>query len=218
MASFSLYQNDILEIEGGFVNDPYDHGGATNKGITFNTFTMFPVDYTRDGIIDVRDLRLITDPWAQHIFKVNYWDKVKGDYINSQSFAELMADHAINAGSSRAVKMLQYLLGIPIDGVMGNQTLTALNNRLATSGKQLFDQYKSLRENYYLYLAADTLTVPSFAALLATMIRPDSTQQRFIDGWLNRVSKFNWSGAAASGTVGFILLGLAIFVYIKYKK
>ena len=38
----------ILKHEGGYVNNPADPGGATNKGITIATFRRYikPVSYT----------------------------------------------------------------------------------------------------------------------------------------------------------------------------
>ena len=41
MANAKLLQPFILRWEGGFVNDPLDRGGATNKGITIGTFRQF---------------------------------------------------------------------------------------------------------------------------------------------------------------------------------
>ncbi len=38
MASFDLYLPQLLRFEGGFVDDPNDPGGATNRGITLATF------------------------------------------------------------------------------------------------------------------------------------------------------------------------------------
>lgn len=41
MANSSKLVPFILQWEGGFVNDPDDLGGATNKGITIGTFTEY---------------------------------------------------------------------------------------------------------------------------------------------------------------------------------
>lgn len=41
MANSSKLVPFILQWEGGFVNDPDDLGGATNKGITIGAFTEY---------------------------------------------------------------------------------------------------------------------------------------------------------------------------------
>ena len=46
----------ILSFEGGFVNDPDDRGGATNKGVTIATWRKVGYDKDGDGDIDVDDL------------------------------------------------------------------------------------------------------------------------------------------------------------------
>ena len=38
MASFDLFLPIVLRFEGGYVDDPTDPGGETNKGITMATF------------------------------------------------------------------------------------------------------------------------------------------------------------------------------------
>ena len=38
MASFDLFLPIVLQFEGGYVDDPTDPGGETNKGITMATF------------------------------------------------------------------------------------------------------------------------------------------------------------------------------------
>ena len=49
MANAKLLQPFILRWEGGFVNDPLDRGGATNKGITIGTFRQF---YGKDATVE----------------------------------------------------------------------------------------------------------------------------------------------------------------------
>nr|DAR62293.1 MAG TPA: Lysozyme [Bacteriophage sp.] len=52
----SKFVKYILSWEGGFVNDPRDSGGATNKGITLTTFqSVFGKDKT------VEDLKRMTE-------------------------------------------------------------------------------------------------------------------------------------------------------------
>ena len=41
MANYKVLVPFILKFEGGFVNDPHDRGGATNKGVTLATFIQF---------------------------------------------------------------------------------------------------------------------------------------------------------------------------------
>src|SRR5215213_788482 len=41
MASLDLYLPQLLQFEGGFVDDPSDPGGATNRGITLATFQRY---------------------------------------------------------------------------------------------------------------------------------------------------------------------------------
>ena len=63
----------ILSWEGGYVNDPDDVGGATNKGITIATWRLHGCDNDGDGDIDADDLRIITNEQWMEIFKCQYW-------------------------------------------------------------------------------------------------------------------------------------------------
>lgn len=65
----------ILSWEGGYVNDPDDVGGATNKGITIATWRLHGCDNDGDGDIDADDLRIITNEQWMEIFKCQYWDR-----------------------------------------------------------------------------------------------------------------------------------------------
>ena len=47
----------ILHWEGGFVNDPADHGGRTMKGITQRVYTAYRA---QRGLID-QDVKLIVE-------------------------------------------------------------------------------------------------------------------------------------------------------------
>lgn len=96
----------ILSWEGGYVNDPDDVGGATNKGITIATWRLHGCDNDGDGDIDADDLRIITSEQWMEIFKCQYWDRWKADEIENQSIANIVVDwvwasgvHGIKTGT-----------------------------------------------------------------------------------------------------------------------
>ena len=47
----------IINLEGGFVNDPLDSGGATKFGVTLETAKRYNLDVNKDGKVDIKDIR-----------------------------------------------------------------------------------------------------------------------------------------------------------------
>ena len=63
-----VYKIVVREIEGGFVNDPRDPGGATKFGISLRFLRSIGLDLNRDGIIDGIDIRGLSHVAAKKIF------------------------------------------------------------------------------------------------------------------------------------------------------
>ena len=130
----------ILSWEGGFVNDPRDPGGATNKGVTLATFrSVFGKDKT------VKDLKKITDSQWMTIFKTKFWDRYKADSIKDEWITYLLVDWLWTSGPGNAIERVQKFLGLKIDGIVGNVTINKINSY---NGKELFTKLWHLRENF----------------------------------------------------------------------
>lgn len=168
--------NEILEVEGGHVNDPSDSGGETNFGITVavareNGYTGSMASMTREI--------------AFSIYATRYWDSVNADEILrlSEVVAEEVVDTAVNMGPSRAGKFLQRALNVlnsqtrlyadlTVDGDIGPATLSTLA------------AYVDVRNDLVLSKALNCLQ-GSFYIELAEKREKD---ERFVYGWLkNRV-------------------------------
>ena len=111
----------VLQHDAGYVNHPQDPGGATNKGITQKTYDA----YRRAKGVPVRDVRDIDDVEVRAIYREQYARPVWFDALPSGVDYALF-DFAVNSGVSRAVKYIQRLVGTRQDGIMGNQTLSAI--------------------------------------------------------------------------------------------
>lgn len=92
----------VLKWEGGYVNNPDDKGGATNRGITQQTYNS----YRRSHEQPMRDVKLITIAEVTQIYKNNYW-LAAGCEKMSDKFALLVFDTAVNMGISRAKEFLK---------------------------------------------------------------------------------------------------------------
>lgn len=168
MAKAELLKPFILRWEGGFVDDPLDRGGATNKGITIGTFRNF---YGKDATVE--QLKNITDEQWLHIFKSGYWDKWKADDIENQSIADIVVDWAWASGTATSIKQVQKILGVAVDGIVGNDTLTAINIAVQRS---LFVKIHSRRIEF-----------------VENIVKRDPSQTRFLKGWKNRINSLTFS-------------------------
>jgi len=175
MADFNAFFPTLLRFEGGFVDDPADPGGATNKGITLQTFDscarrLLGIDPTFEALKD------LTDAQAWTIYKTLYWDTVRGNDIALQPLANIVCDFYVNAGGN-AGKLLQRILNalgatpsLVVDGCIGPGTLHALKSM---DQNEIYQHYKHGRMAYYQELVANH---PSL--------------HKFLRGWLNRVNAF----------------------------
>ncbi|MVM40667.1 hypothetical protein GO730_28280 [Spirosoma sp. HMF3257] len=174
-SNFDKYQPEILKHEGGFVDDPDDPGGATNKGITFATFKAHA---KKDLGIEptLENLKALTDEQAGIIYKKNYWDTVKGDQIKSSSLGYALYDFNVNAGKN-SVKVMQKTLNemganLTVDGGMGDKTVEAINK---ADPEVLFEKYQANRKQYY-----------------KDIIAKNPKLQKFEKGWMKRVDSMEF--------------------------
>jgi len=166
MAKKEILKPFIRSWEGGFVNDPYDRGGATKWGITIGTFRSV---YGKGKTVE--DLKAMTEDQWDHIFKVLFWDKFRADEIQSQSIANLVVDW-IWASGTLQIKKVQRILGVTVDGVVGPKTIAAINN-YSGGQRALFDRIKVQRTAFINAIAV-------------------GTQARYKKGWSRRLGAIQW--------------------------
>ena len=160
----------ILKWEGGFVNDPDDLGGATNKGITIGTFGEYR---KRKGLPPptVQDIKSLSDKDWYEIFKTLYWDRWKADEIKSQSVADILVDW-VWASGVRGIMRPQRILGVSPDGIVGSKTIAAIN---AADPKKLFDAIKADR-----------------AKFIDEICKARPKNEKYRRGWMNRINAIKY--------------------------
>lgn len=167
--------NEIIRVEGGYVNDPADLGGETKYGITKAAARR----YGYRG--PMRDLPRDT---AFQIYLDDYYLGPRFDWVaeRSTAIAAEMTDTGVNMGQTWAVRFLQTALNafndrgahygdIVVDGYIGNRTMTALDAFIARRGtlgrRVLLSTIDSLQAARYIELS---------------QARP--ANERFVFGWI----------------------------------
>lgn len=174
MADVKKFEPFILKWEGGakYTNSKIDRGGATKYGITIATWRTVGYDKNGDGKIDENDVKLITEEDFTKVLKKNFWDKWKANQIKNQKVAEILVDWLWASGKWGIIKP-QQLLGVKADGIVGKQTLAAVNGY--PNQRQLFDAIKNARKAY-----------------IDKVIKNDPRQIAHKVGWLNRINSITF--------------------------
>jgi lysozyme family protein len=152
-----------LTQEGGFVDDPYDPGGATNMGITLATYRS----WDHDPALGIANVRAMSRQTAAAIYYAMYWNVLGGQSLPAGIDLSVF-DFGVNAGPRCSAERLQSALGFTgdqVDGCIGPETLRAA---AAANARQIIEVMAQRQADYYRGLAAF---------------------DRFGQGWLNRTAR-----------------------------
>jgi lysozyme family protein len=174
----------FIQWEGGTSNDPKDSASSftcgvdrihTNKGVTYKAWHGVFGDNNVDRFLEMNE-----EDWGL-IFKSKYWDAVQGDKIKHQSIADCLVSWAWGSGARTAVKQMQRVLGVTRDGIIGKQTLGAINK---SNEKKLFRKCIIARESFFHYISNPRNANGQRARIRFT------NNQRFTRGWIRRLRAF----------------------------
>lgn len=133
MAEFTQAFQLMIAHEGGYGNDPDDPGGETYKGVARKIHSKWEgwtkVDMLKrqagfPGNLD-KDIELQQD--VEDFYRVNFWNKIKGDDITDQDVANSIFDFGVNAGTGTSASLAQMVIGAKADGVIGPVSVDLLN-------------------------------------------------------------------------------------------
>lgn len=176
MSDLNKYIEFVKKWEGGLgkgTNDssskypcptPYKgvNGYHTNKGITYRAWVNV---FGKDN--DSRFFAMSDDDWWK-VFHDSFWSKMQLDEIENFKVAALTCDIGWMSGTARGIITLQRGLKIQSDGIIGKQTLSAVNK--ANSIELLEAMYKE-RERFLREIGVGKNSI-------------------YLKGWLNRLENF----------------------------
>lgn len=138
---------------------------CTMRGITLETYQAHFGKHKT-----CQDLKNISEEEWHHIFKKSFWDKWQADKIENQAIANLLVDWCWASGKY-GITIPQQVLGVKVDGVVGDKTLAAINNH--PNQEELFNQLWNRRKRYFESIAV-------------------GNKAKFLRGWLNRHNDFKF--------------------------
>jgi lysozyme family protein len=154
----------VLQFEGGFVNNPDDHGGPTNFGITAADFGRFLAQATPATEEQVKNM---TRDQARAIYRKSYIEQPKFDKITDPQLKLVLVDSGVLFGVGRATRWLQQALNVTVDGNFGVESQAALT--------AVADQTKLARQVLGIRFQA-----------IADIVSNNTSQLVFLRGWINR--------------------------------
>jgi len=172
MTRFDECIQHTLDVEGGFVNDPDDSGGATKWGITLGFYRSYV-----DSEATVEDIRTLGRKQAKKIYRRKFWRPAEFA-VDGCTYSDLPVgpdrqalSMAINAGWKKSHTIIQKAIvdaggETSTDGWLGPSTVTEASK-----------------------IDAETLIeriAINLATFYAEIVLADRSQQKFLEGWMFR--------------------------------
>lgn len=143
MANFNKSMDLLSFLEYSNQNWKLLHQNKNEDGLTFyGIYEKWNKDWNGWSIVKNQlkltpDIKIASKILAKNVIlkslvferiKTNYWDKAKLDNINSQKIADEIFLFGFNVDMKVAIKKTQKLINVPQDGIIGSQTIKALNS------------------------------------------------------------------------------------------
>ena len=142
--NFDVCLREVLKHEGGYSNHASDPGGRTNLGVTQRVYEAWVGHPVNEKI-----MRGLTPALVRPLYKRNYWDVVKADEL-PRGLDLCVFDFGVNAGTNRAARYLQRMVGASEDGVIGPKTLSLVAQHARAKGRDMIViEYQDMRRDYY---------------------------------------------------------------------
>ena len=101
MGDFDRALAVVLRFEGGYSNDPADHGGTTNRGVTQATYD----EYRHLLELPCRPVAEIEPGEVEGVYRRLFWEPCGAEHLD-WPMSLFVFDAAVNQGSARARTML----------------------------------------------------------------------------------------------------------------
>ena len=227
MANYKNILSHVKTNEGGYSADPRDNQAKnpsdvkgldkrypnlpvhTYRGVAFASWKTYA---KKKGFAPTGKsfVNMTLAQWEDFL-KTLYWDAIYGDNITSQGVAEILFESIWGGGSKNLVIDLQTFLrkkgfNIAVDGAMGKQTYTALNEYTKKSQKNEADLVK--------YLTAERLKY----------LQSLSDWSNYSKGWTRRLYEIENQALkyitenpikTGGGILGILLLGVGAYYLSK---
>lgn len=133
MADFSKAFQLVLAHEGGYGNDPDDPGGETYKGVARKIHSKWIgwhiIDLLKrqSGFPSNLDRHAELQQELETFYETQFWNRISGSLISDQAVANSIFDFAVNAGISTSATLAQMVSETKVDGVIGPNSVEAIN-------------------------------------------------------------------------------------------
>ncbi len=106
---------------------------------------------------------------AANIFYRDYWIKHKINQLPDE-LADIVFDNGIVQGQKTSIRHLQRALGVKADGIIGSDTLNAIN----------YANYSTIKQEF----------INNVKSRIKAIVTKDPSQETFKNGWINRSNTY----------------------------